>query len=147
LQLVVEGDGEVRSAPVLVRRILHERMKVFDCHLLPAQRRRDLAHLRAANWTKFRNNYVPVALLSKAPVLWLLDCEDECARDAVREMVSAVAGTTLTEKLAVCMLVREYETLFLHDFATTRAFYGIEAELARSPEQVRGAKELISGLY
>ena len=51
LLIIVEGQGEVQAAPVLIRRFLENDLGIYGCQI-DTHRRHGLDHLRANNWEK-----------------------------------------------------------------------------------------------
>ena len=144
LLLVVEGHGDVESAPILTRRVLHERLGNYVWEL-DTHRRGGLSHLRANHWSHFRR-YLGAAFNEECPIVWLIDCEDDCAWHIAAEMSAVACEEVVRSPLAVCCWVREYETMFLIDIDTTRQELGFPANVEGpdNPESVRGAKEWLS---
>lgn len=142
--LVVEGDGEVQAGAILVRRVLHELHGLFEWDV-ETQRRRDYSHLRANNWANFRR-YLSSAFHEKAPILWMLDCDDNCAVEVVKELSQEATNIGVRTPLAFALWVREYETMFLHDLDSVRERFRLSKieQLPRDPESKRGAKEWLN---
>jgi hypothetical protein len=140
LLLVVEGHGEVSAAPLLVRRLLAERLDIHYCDI-ETQRRRDIGHLRARDWVNFRR-YVDAAYNEERPILWLLDCDDDCAKEIVHELTQQVATTNPRQPIAFALLPCEYETMFLYDIEAAKDSLPIAAAVAGpdNPKNIRGAK-------
>ena len=146
LLLVLEGYGDVRAAPVLVRRILRERLQIYDCRI-ETHRRHGLEYLRANDWERLRR-YTAVGYYENAPVLWLLDCDDDCARDAAREMTQKIISCCPQQPVAVALLPREYETMFLIDIEATKQTFSLYPSVIgpTNPKGIRDAKGRISRL-
>lgn len=144
LLMIVEGHGEVRSVPVLVRRILekHER---FDVQLLPAQRRGEYPSV-----TRHFENYFLAAIKDGAAILWVMDFdakEYDCPYREAAELIRRAQALRPGWPLKVAFLVKEYEALFLHDEKATRAVFPDipkKTQFPASPETIRGAKEWLS---
>lgn len=144
LLLVIEGYGEVTAAPVLIRRLLAERLQIYHCEI-ETHRRHDLCHLRASNWDRLKR-YAGAAYNEECPILWILDCDDDCAKDVALEMSNTVQGTNPRQPIAVALLPAEYETMFLYDIDTARTVLGLtdQAQKPTDPKAVRGAKGWLS---
>lgn len=142
--LVLEGYGDVRAAPVLVRRVLGELHGIYPS-TIETHRRGGLAHLRANDWAHFRR-FLSTAFTERMPVLWMVDNDDGiCARTLLQEMYKHAQSVGIRQRLAFCFWYREYETMFLYDPATVSKTLGI-ANLAvpERPDNLRASKELIS---
>lgn len=141
--VIVEGDGEVKAAPHLVRRVLTEVCGHFD-RQIETHRRKGIDHLRANDWANLKR-YLAAAYLENMPVLWMLDCDDDCAVKVVNELHAQAKALGIQQPLAFCLWVREYETMFLYDHQNVALKLGIpEFAAPQVPEDRRGAKELLS---
>lgn len=141
---IVEGEGDERAVPVLLRRILHAHDR-FDVEILRPHRRGDLPKVKA-NFDRF----FQAAVLEEAAVICILDFDCEFCVDVVTE--EACFGA-LAEHLrpghpfAACFIVKEFESLFLSDEVATRsALPAIHAAAAfpQAPEAIRDAKGWLS---
>lgn len=138
--LIVEGDGEVEAAPVLARRVLRELYGIYNWSF-ETHRRRDIAHLKANQWANFRR-YLEAAFIEGVPILWMLDCDDGCVIELVREMQTQARNVSIRQPLAFCMWVKEYETMFLYDPACLRQRLAIpDFQAPVKPDGKRGVKE------
>ena len=144
LLMIVEGHGEVRSVPILVRRILDKHGR-FDVQLLPTQRRGEYPSV-----TKHFKDYFLAAIKDEAAILWVMDFdarEYDCPYREATGLIKRAHELRPGWPLKVAFLVKEYEALFLHDEKATRAvFPDIPAKtlFPTSPENIRGAKEWLS---
>ncbi len=141
---IVEGDGDLRAMPELMRRILHD-MGRFDVAVVRPHKRGDLPKVRGRFDDFFR-----IALLENCPILWVLDYDCETCTDQARDIEELQARAKLITQVAQCefvFMVQEFESLFLADHETTRqVFSDIPADLnfPDDPERVRDAKGWIS---
>ncbi|HEV7165989.1 MAG TPA: DUF4276 family protein [Gammaproteobacteria bacterium] len=144
LLLVVEGEGDVDATRLLMRRVLAQ---FFDRHdyKIHVHRRHDLCHLRANDWANFKR-YFNAAHAEECPIIWLLDCDDGCALDWLRNIYKVVAQLGLRQPLAFVFWVREYEAMFLYDLESIKEKLGIEEfhDIPADPQAKRGVKEWIS---
>lgn len=145
LQLIVEGDGDVLALPVLVRRIFEEH-SLFDASIAnPVQRRGDLPKVRR----RF-SDFFQAAALEQHPILCVLDFDCEDCLDALAEEDKFRNMANMLHPgypFAACFIVKEYESLFLCDPATTRAVLPrIRSDYAfpEFPESIRDAKGELS---
>lgn len=141
LLLVVEGYGEVKAAPALTRRILHSQ-EIFDVEI-DTHRRHDISYLRANDWYNFRR-YLLAAYSEECPILWMIDCDDDCFVDVLRDMVRIANETGIRQPIGFTLWVREYETMFLYDQETTKKVLNIDSDLPNDPLVIRGAKGWLS---
>lgn len=139
--LIVEGDGDVRAAPVLTRRILQERFGRYDIAIKSPQRRGDI-HAVKRGFSKFAQ----VAMLEQVPVLWLLDCDDDDWQVCLSALSDLANNEHLPYPLSFAFIVKEYESLFLAEQNCLKQAFRLKESpiFDRSAESVRGAKEWIS---
>lgn len=141
---IVEGDGDIAAVPELIRRVAFENGN-YDVQIGRPHKRGDLPKVLG----RF-DDFLLTALLEQSPVLWVLDydchdCVDQ--RKHTRELgkrASVLAGGMPVEFV---FMVKEFETLFLADEATTRGvFPDIPAHLQfpSNPEGIRDAKGWLS---
>ena len=144
LLAIVEGEGDERAVPELLRRILHLHSR-FNIDVLRPQRRGSLPKVRA-NFSRF----FQTASLEEAAIICLLDfdCAD-CldvleAEDGMRAEAKRLRPDQLFD---ACFIVKEFESLFLWDPEATRAALPLIAATTRfpeSPESIRDAKGWLS---
>ena len=145
LLLIVEGQGEQGAAPVLARRVLHELHEKYEWVIPRPHRRWGIKQLQSNNWEKLKR-FLSVAFKEEAPVLWMLDCDDGCAIEWMKEIYAALAGVPLKQPLAFALWIREYEAMFLYDFDCTKTQLDIrsDCEPLAEPDAKRGVKDWIS---
>jgi hypothetical protein len=141
---IVEGHGEDRAVPLLIRRIL-EAQGIYDVEVLSAQRKGEYPSV-ARNF----DNIFQAATLVKAPILWVMDFDSkdyDCPAKEAQNLQTRAEALRPGWPLKIAFLIKEYETLFLIDEAATRkAFPDIPAKTSfpQEPEKIRGAKEWLS---
>ena len=135
LLMIVEGHGDVRAVPVLVRRIL-ESHGIYDVQLLPPQRRGEHPSVK-----RLFDNYFLAAIKDNAAILWIMDFDSkeyECPYIESNELLARAHALRPGWPLKVAFLVKEYEALFLHDEQATRAVFTDipkQAEFPAVPEE------------
>ena len=135
---IVEGPGDVRAAPVLIRRILYERLGRYDIQVSQPKNAGGKSSL-----LKGIGKFVRYCL--KTPprcdaILVMVDSDSDCALDLVRRLREDCRSTGPGVPIAVVCAVREYESWFLADLPNVICG---TAGLARDPEGVSGAKEAL----
>jgi hypothetical protein len=141
---IVEGEGDEAAVPTLIRRITTEQGR-FDVNVSQPHRRGDLPKV-----LRLFDNYLRTALLEGTPILWVLDYDCANCNDHVRHAKELKARAKLIagqHPVEFVFMVREYETLFLADEATTRQVFPDIAPALKfptDPERIRGAKEWLS---
>jgi len=144
LLTIVEGDGDVRAVPVLIRKTL-EKNGIFDVKLLPIQRRGEYPSVK-----KHFDAYFMAAIKEKSPILWIMDFDAkgyDCPHTEASKILSRAQTLRPNWPLKIAFLVKEYETLFLHDEQATRTVFPDipkQVEFPKNPKEIRGAKEWLS---
>lgn len=137
---IVEGHGEIKAVPVLLRRLLHDHALCFGVGVGTPLRRTQSQLRREADVQQI----VRIARCQAdcAAVLLLFDGEDDCPVDLahkVRGWAQAAAGEIPCE---VVIAYREYETWFLAAVESIRGecHIAIDAAAPANPETKRDAK-------
>ncbi len=138
---IVEGEGDERAVPVLLRRMLHEVHCRYDIQVLSAHRRGELPKVKASF-----ERFFQAAALENAAILCVLDfdcdtCIDVLAEEAgLRQRAQALRSDVPFE---ACFIVKEFESLFLWDAASTRTALPLinkDCQFPSDPEAIRDAK-------
>ncbi|MDP2882587.1 MAG: DUF4276 family protein [Azonexus sp.] len=141
---IVEGHGEDRAVPLLIRRIL-EAQGIYDVELISAQRKGEYPSV-ARNF----DNIFQAATLVKAPILWVMDFDSkdyDCPIKEAQKLLARADALRPGWPIKIAFLVKEYETLFLIDEAATRKVFpdiSPKTPFPLEPEKIRGAKEWLS---
>lgn len=143
LQLVVEGHGEQGASQLLVRRVLQERFGDYESTLLRPQRRASIPALLARGGEALVR-YQRVAEVDGDSVLWLLDHDDGCPLDSLRDAYEVLRQDGVRKPTAFAFLHREYESLFLEDAACCSDYYGVPLDKFYAGRLGRDAKGHIS---
>jgi hypothetical protein len=143
LGLIVEGHGEVSSAPILIRR-------VAETAGLPCTVRAPLRVPRST-LTKPGELERAVTLLGNkvgdgGAVLVLVDGDDDLACTVGPALLRRAIAARPDRNVGVVLAVREYEAWFLAAAASLRGRRGLPADLASppDPEAMRDAKGWLS---
>jgi len=135
---IVEGHAEVRSIPVLMRRLGVDVARPFrvkrNLVVKPGELERAVA----------------LAVKDRAPasaVLVLLDADDDCPAELAPVLVRR-CGQVTDVPVSVVFAVRELEAWFLGGIESLRGQRGIRPDAAydADPEAPRGAKERVEAL-
>nr|WP_315465702.1 DUF4276 family protein [uncultured Rhodoferax sp.] len=141
---IVEGEGDERAVPELLRRILHAHER-FDVEVLRPQRRGDLPKVRA-NFSRF----LQTAALEDAAILCLLDFDCADCVDVIRaeeDMRDQAKKIRPDQLFDACFIVKEFESLFLSDPNSTKVALPLipnGLEFPVEPELIRDAKGWLS---
>jgi hypothetical protein len=137
---IVEGPGDLSAVPAFLRRILEHHNR-YDVTILRPHVRGDFHRVR-----RDFANYVRVAIKEQVPILWIMDCDDDCPINRVAELRLALGGMYCPVPIRFALLVREFESMFLHDPEGCRSILPIPAGVIfpAEPESIRGAKEWLT---
>ena len=144
---IVEGHGEVRAVPVLIRRVASEICNIHDVHVLHphrvprgrmvAQDARELERAVELGVRKIRQTGTP------GIIIVLLDADDDCPAKLGAQLLQQIARADVA--ISVVVANREYEAWFLAGAQSLRGQRGISdvAVAPVDPEAIRGAKEYL----
>lgn len=139
LQPIVEGQGDERALPLLLRRLIDE-AQAWDVVVERPHRRRRAELMKKDTLQKA----IHVARLTEgcSSILVLFDADDDCPKELaprLEEWAREVAGAT---PCSVVMANREYEAWFLASIESLRGICRIRPDAIShpEPENPRGAK-------
>lgn len=139
IQPIVEGHGEVRAVPVLLRR-LRDEAQAFGLEVNPPIRRNRSDFLNEARLRQA----VRLALRQSdcAAVLVMFDADKDCARELATQALEWVREECGSIPSSVVIPVKEFEAWFLATLVSLRGCRGVSEEATShpSPEEPRGAK-------
>ncbi len=140
IQPIVEGHGDVKAFPVLLRRLVEE-AQVWNVSIgRPIRRTR----YQLVQKTEVERS-VRLALKQQncGAVLILFDGDDDCPAKLGPTVQAWAAAVANNIPCGVVIAHREYEAWFLAAIESLRGYRGIidDAELHLNPEDPRGAKE------
>ena len=140
---IVEGDGDVKAVPGLLRRLLWERLLRYDIQATKPKP----AHGKSNLLKKFEQ-FLQYAVIDNCDaILVILDAEEECPVSEARTLAARAAALNLTVPVAIVYAKSEYETWFIASLsectgADIRARLGIP-DTEHAPdnlENIRDAK-------
>jgi len=142
---IVEGQSEVESVPLLLRRLLAEQLDAPSVEILRPFRVKRTKVVRADELERA----VTLATRdrqSAGAVLVILDADDDCPAKLGPDLLSRAKKSTELP-VAVILANREFEAWFLGAKESLRGVRGIreDAQVPPKPESIRGAKERLSG--
>lgn len=142
---IVEGDGEVKALPVLLRR-LNEWLfpATFVNVIQPVRVRRDQFLNKEDEFIK--KVRIAAGLCGEHGwILILLDADDDCPMELADHLRTKVEATSPGRHFSVVIANREYEAWFI---AAARSLNGCRGFVCDEPlpeaESIRGAKEWMS---
>ena len=141
---IVEGHGEVRALPRLLRRIAGEASLATPLQINEPIRVRSGSFF---NDNQYQGNYVALAAAKVRQagggiVLILLDCEDDCPAQLGPQLLQRAQAVTKDVDVIVALAFREYETWFMAAVESLRGVQGLnlQASSPADPEATRDAK-------
>jgi hypothetical protein len=142
LGLIVEGHGEVKAAPILLRRIAEEIDRNVTLEILQPIRRPRSSLVKPYELERA----VELAASRARPtggVFVLLDSDDDCPAELAPVLLQRALSAGLGLPVSVILPRREFETWFLAAAESLRGQRGLPLDLAPpdNPEAIRGAKE------
>ena len=128
---IVEGQGEMEAAPVLLRRILYERSDHYDVNVLPPKNANGKGRLvrRFEDFLRYAASEDGCVA-----ILVLLDADEDCPVELGTELASRASSINLHVPTVVVCAKREYESWFL---ASDEDFQG-------DPEEYNSAKRWLN---
>ena len=141
---IVEGEGEVRAVPILLRRIAEQVSP--NCYVnalrpIRVPRNKILKDGELERTVKLAARKLDAG--EQGGILILLDADDDCPRELAAEVLCRAQAARRDRVIRVVLAKREYEAWFLaaaHSIAGRRQ---IDVSIAppTEPESIRGAKE------
>lgn len=145
IQLIAEGDGDVRALPELVRRILEDHL-IYDVHIAhPTHKRGELPVVK-----KRFEEFFEFAVIENYPVLCVLDFDCATCSDVDTEELqffNRAQKLRPNYPFRACFIVKEYESLFLWDLQALKAVFTQllpDYSPPELPENIRNAKGALS---
>ncbi len=143
LVAIVEGQSEVQSVGVLLRRVMDD-LGVYSVQVARPFRVKRTSVVKEGELERA----VKLALMDRSgaeAVLVLLDADDDCPVCLANRLRERVASVT-DKPCAVVVAQREFEAWFLGAEESLRGCRGIreDATCPPDPEAIRGAKEELS---
>ncbi|MEX2617426.1 MAG: DUF4276 family protein [Alphaproteobacteria bacterium] len=148
---IVEGHGEVRAVPVLLRRIAQEFCGIYDLDILDPHRvprgrmlsdnSEDLKKAIELGKRRISSKDVP------GFILVLLDADDDCPVTLAQSIFGRIKRDDIT--IIVVIANKEYESWFLKAIKSLRGTRGI-SDIAEPPddsESIRDAKGYLERNY
>lgn len=147
--LIVEGHGDQKAVPELIRRVLYEVCGEFGFTLDSSPIRcKDIPYIRRPGILEKFLRYACMRGNCDSVIL-LLDCDDDCPVDVAGDFVARAHPIAIEfeKPIAIGFIKCEFESLFLHSIDSIMAAnpppsaYDLhEIENAVDLESVRGAK-------
>jgi len=143
--LIVEGHGEIHSAPILLRRILQELAPELHPSIL-APLRVPRGQLVKEEGLRNAIEFVARKVGNDGRILLLLDADDDLPCVLGPRLLALARGFRPDRDVSVVVAQREYEAWFLTAAESLRGHRKLPVELAPpdAPEAIRDAKGWLS---
>lgn len=141
---IVEGDGEVKALPILLRRVAEAR-GIYDLDVpAPIRVRRDQFIRRDEEFK--RKIQLAAAKAKDAKVIILLDADDDCPVELAKDIAERAQLVAPGLKLSVVVARREYEAWLLAGADSLAGKRGLreDMEAPAEPDSIRNAKGWLS---
>ena len=142
---VVEGHGDVRALPVLLRRIASDHLGVYDLEVCPPDRvpRSSLATEAGIVSAVQRAAY---RVGGRGGVLVLFDADDDCPKDLVERLLTPARLARPDKAVSLVVANREFEGWFLAAAASLAGQCGLPGDFSWNggAESKRDAKGVLS---
>lgn len=141
---IVEGDGEVKALPILLRRVAEAR-GIYDLDVpAPIRVRRDQFIRRDEEFN--RKIQLAAAKAKDAKVIILLDADDDCPVELAKDIAERAQLVAPGLKLSVVVARREYEAWLLAGADSLAGKRGLreDMEAPAEPDSIRNAKGWLS---
>lgn len=143
--LIVEGHGEVYSAPILLRRLLSELAPGQQASVLPPMRV-PRGQLIKEEGLRRAIDFMARKVGTEGRILVLLDADDDLPCVLGPKLLAQARTYRPDRDLSVVIATREYEAWFLAAAESLRGSRGLPADLRppATPEGIRDAKGWLS---
>lgn len=141
---IVEGDGEVKALPILLRRVAEAR-GIYDLDVpAPIRVRRDQFIRREEEFK--RKIQLAAAKAKDAKVIILLDADDDCPVELAAEIAERAQLVAPGLRLSVVVARREFEAWLLAGADSLAGKRGLREgmEAPAEPDSIRNAKGWLS---
>lgn len=146
--LIVEGHGEVRALPVLIRRILYEYIERYEWNVMLPYR------ISRSRIVKFDEDLYSAVCLGvqkigadpPGAILILIDADSDCPVTLSKQFQKFIVERAVDGPVAFVVANREYESWFLASADTMQHHGAIQDNASRpdNSEEIRDAKGYFS---
>jgi hypothetical protein len=142
---IVEGHGDVKAVPVLVRRIAVEIDPAAQIQILPPLR---VPRFKLVKQGELERSVELAARKTggTGAVLVLVDAEDDCPAQLGPSLLARARAVRSDLPIGVALAKHEFEAWFLAAAESLRGKRGLASDLTApaNPEAIRGAKQWLS---
>ena len=136
---IVEGHGEVKALPILLRRIA---LSLSPHSPIEALRPNRVKRQRIVNPGELER-YVELAARQTGPdgaILILLDADDECPADLASDLLRRAKAARSDRRIRAVLAKMEYEAWFIAATRSIASEYGSDVRPPPDPEAISDAK-------
>ena len=142
---IVEGHGDVQAVPVLLRRVLYEKLQIFDIEVAPPIRISKNKLLKQGELERG----VEFAARRTSPtdgIIVLFDADGDCPAQLAPEVVVRAKKCRPDRRISVVIAKSEFESWFVAAAESLAGCRGLPADLAapEDAERIRNAKGWLS---
>lgn len=142
---IVEGHGDVRAVPVLLRRVLYERLQIYDIEVdtpirISKNKLLKQGELeRVVELTARRTS-------SEDGIIVLFDADDDCPAQLAPEVAARAKNCRPDRRVSVIIAKSEFESWFVAAAESLAGHRGLPDDLAapEDAERIRDAKGWLS---
>ena len=142
---IVEGHGDVQAVPVLLRRVLHEKLRIYDIEVVPPIRISKSKLLKQGELER-AVELAARRTSSEDGIILLFDADDDCPAQLAPKVVTRARNCRPDRRVSVVIAKSEFESWFVATAESLAGHRGLPADLvaAEDAERVRDAKGWIS---
>jgi len=145
ISCIVEGHGEVKTVPILIRRLAKIHYPIIEINIPQPIR----IHRNRINKKEELIQAVELAarkINGQGAILIILDSDDECPAELGPSLLHRATQVRKNLPIAVVLAKYEFEAWFLAAAESLRGKRGLKNDInpPSSPENIRGAKEWLS---
>jgi Domain of unknown function (DUF4276) len=145
---IVEGDGEVIAIPRLL-------VRACQCFGLPLPKISRPIRVRRDQFINKDDSLRRHVALAKAKagstghVFIILDADDDCPVDLVKNLFAKIASCASTERLHIILIEKELEVWFIEDIEQLKVKFNFDQEAIKpaKPTNIRDAKGWIKNHF
>lgn len=136
---IVEGHGEVQAVPVLLRRVLHEQLQIYDIEVDPPIRIPKHKLLKKDGLERA----IELAARRTSPtdgIIVLFDADDDCPAQLGPEVATRAKNCRPDRRVSVVIAKREFEAWFIAAADSLAGQRGFASDLV-PPDDAEGIRD------
>lgn len=136
---IVEGHGEVQAVPVLLRRVLHEQLQIYDIEVDPPIRIPKNKLLKQGELERA----IELAARRTSPtdgIIVIVDADDDCPAQLGPEVATRAKNCRPDRRVSVVIAKREFEAWFVAAADSLAGQRGLASDLV-PPDDAEGIRD------